>query len=152
MFIWLSFQAIYLSLNLWVGLNIGLAQGGPRLRAWRATLRFEEKFAGRKERHSIAIKRLVRCSNRPNFCCTPKATFDFGVILKFCVYLFATQKRYFLLEKWYTAHQQNNKTICFFSVLVIKSMSALVSVVEGRKQACRFHQPFYFVCRFSIAS
>ena len=42
-------------------------QGGPRLRAWRATLRFKETFAGRKERNSIAIERLVCCSNRPNF-------------------------------------------------------------------------------------
>jgi len=35
-------------------------------------------------------------------------------------------------------------------VLVIKPMSALISVVGRRRQACRFHQPFYFVCRFSI--
>ena len=33
-------------------------QGGPRLRAWTATLGFEEKFAGRKERNSIAINTL----------------------------------------------------------------------------------------------
>jgi len=42
-------------------------QGDPRLRAWRATLRFEEELAGHKERNSIAIKRLVCCSNRPEF-------------------------------------------------------------------------------------
>jgi len=32
-----------------------LSQGGPRLRAWRVTLWFEETFAGRKERNFIAI-------------------------------------------------------------------------------------------------
>jgi len=79
-----------------------LTQGGPRLRGWRATLRFEEKFAGRKERNSIAIKRHVCCSNRPNFWCTP------NVIFKFSVCLFATQNRDFLLAKRYTTHQQIN--------------------------------------------
>ena len=73
-------------------------QGGPRLRAWRATLRFEEKSAGHKDRNSIAIKRFVCCSNRPTFFCTPNAIF------KFSVCLFATQNRYFLLEKRYTTH------------------------------------------------
>jgi len=35
----------------------------------------EEKFASRKERSSIAIKRLVCCSNTSNFCCKPNAIF-----------------------------------------------------------------------------
>ena len=68
---------------------------------------------GRKERNTIAIKGLVCCSNRPNFCCTPNRIFDPRVIVKFSVYLFATQNRDFLLEKRYTTHQQTNKT--FFS-------------------------------------
>jgi len=42
-------------------------QGGPRLQAWRATLWFEETFAGHKETNFTAIKRFVCCSNRPNF-------------------------------------------------------------------------------------
>jgi len=46
---------------------IGVVQGGLRLRTWRATSRFEKTFAGRKERNSIAIKRLVRCYNKPIF-------------------------------------------------------------------------------------
>jgi len=33
-----------------------LDQGSPRLRVWRVTLRFEEKFADRKERNSVAMK------------------------------------------------------------------------------------------------
>jgi len=37
-------------------------------------------------------------------------------------------------------------------VLVIKSMSALIAVVSRCRQPHRFHQPFYFVCRFSIVS
>jgi len=36
-------------------------------------------------------------------------------------------------------------------VLLIKSMSALISVVGRRRQACRFHA-FYFVCRCLIVS
>ena len=119
-----------------------LVQGGPRLRVWRATLRFEENITGRKERNSIAIKRLVCCSNRPNFCCTPNASFGFGAIFEFSVCLFATQSGDFLLEKRYTTHQQNSKTIFCFLILVVKSMSAVISVVSRRKQACRFHQPF----------
>jgi len=88
-----------------------LKQGGPRLRAWRATLRFEEKFAGLKEKSSIAIRRLVCSSSRPNVCCTPNAMLDSKVIftLKFSVSLFGTQNRDFLLEKRYTTHQENNK-------------------------------------------
>jgi len=109
------------------------------------------KFAGRKERIFIAIKRLVCCSDITKFCCTPNAIFDSRVIFHFSVCLFATQNRDFLLEKWFTTHQQMNKAI-FFLVVTIKTMSALISVVGRRKQACRFHQPFYFVCRFSIAS
>jgi len=38
------------------------------------------KITGRKERNSTAIKRLVCCSNRPKFCCTPNASFDFRAI------------------------------------------------------------------------
>jgi len=72
-----------------------LVQGGPRLREWRAALRFEEKLAGRKERNSIAIERLVCCSNRPNFFCTPIAIFYSRVIFKFSVCLFANQKSTF---------------------------------------------------------
>jgi len=64
-----------------------LVQGGPRLQAWRAALWFEEKFAGRKNRKSIVVKRLVFCSNRPKFCCTPNAIFDSRVIFKFSVCL-----------------------------------------------------------------
>jgi len=101
------------------------------------------------QRNSIAIKRPVCCSN---VCCTPKAIFYSRVFFKFSVCLFATQNRDFVLEKRYTTHQQNNKTIFCFLVLVIKSMSALISIVGKRKQACRFHQPFYFLCSFSIAS
>jgi len=48
-----------------------LGQASPRLQALKATLQFEEKFAGRKEKNSTAIKRLVCCSNRTNFCCSP---------------------------------------------------------------------------------
>ena len=40
-------------------------QGGLRLQAWRATLQFEEKLAGRKEKNSTAIERLVCCFYRP---------------------------------------------------------------------------------------
>jgi len=125
---------------------------GLRLWAWRATLRFEEKFAGGKERSSTAIKIYVCCSNRPIFCCTPDAIFDSRVTYKFYVCLFAAQNWNFLLVKRYTTHQQNNKTIFCFLVFLIKSMCALISVVDRRKQACRFYQPFYFVCRFSIMS
>jgi len=40
--------------------------------------------------------------------------FILGYFLKFSVCLFVTQNRDFLLEKRYTTHQQNNKTIfCF---------------------------------------
>ena len=91
-----------------------LVQGGPRLQAWRAILWFEEKFVGRKEKISIAFIRLVCCSNKPNFCCTPNASFDSRVIFKFSVCLFVTQSRDFLLEKRYTTHQQNCKTIFLF--------------------------------------
>ena len=94
--------------------------------------------------------RLVCYSNRPKFCCTPNASFDFRAIFEFSVCLFAAQSRDFLLEKRYTTHQQNSKTLFCFLVLVMKSMSAVISVVSRRKQACRFYQPFYFVCRFSI--
>jgi len=45
--------------------------------------------------------------------------------------LFATQNR-FLQEKD-TQHQENNKTIFCFLVLVIKSMSPLISAVCRRK-------------------
>jgi len=101
-----------------------LNQGGPSLREQRAsTIRYEEKFAGRKERNSNAIKRLVCCSNSPNSCCTPEAIFDFRVIFKFSVCLFATQNRDFLLEKRYTTQHQNRKST--FLVSFIKSMSAL---------------------------
>jgi len=129
-----------------------LVQGGPRLRVWRDTLRFEEKFAGRKERNSIEIKRLFCCSNRPKFFCTPNPSFDFRAIFEFSVCLFAAQSRDFLLEKRYTTHQPNIKPIFCCLVLIIKSMSAVISLFSRRKQACRFHQPFYFVCRFLIAS
>jgi len=129
-----------------------LCQGGPRRQASRATLRFKEKFAGHKERNSIAIERLVCCSSRPNVFCMPNAIFDYRATFKFSVGLFATQKWNFLLLIRYTTHHQNNKTISCFRVLLIKSMSALISVVSRYKQACRFHQPFYFVCRFSIRS
>ena len=122
----------------------------PRLQAWRVTLRFDGKFAGRKEKNSIAS--LACCSNKPNFCCTPKGIFDSRVIFKFSVSLFAIQNRDFLLEKRFATHQQNTKTIFCVLVLVIKSMSPLISVVSRRKQACRFHHSFYFVCHFSIAS
>jgi len=44
-----------------------LDQGGPRLRALRATLRFEEKFAGRKEKNSIAIEDLFAVLMGLNF-------------------------------------------------------------------------------------
>jgi len=37
---------------------------------------FEETLVGCKERSSIAIERLVCCSNRSNFFCTPHAIFD----------------------------------------------------------------------------
>ena len=73
-------------------LNQYLKQSGPRQREWRAALRFEEKLAGHKERNSIAIERLVCCSNRPNFFCTPNIIFYSRVIFKFSVCLFATQK------------------------------------------------------------
>jgi len=123
-----------------------LGQGGPRLRAWRATLRFEEKFAGRKERNSIAIRRLVCCSSKPNVCCTPNALLDSRVIftLKFSVSLFGTQNRYFLPEKRYTTHQQKNKTNYCFLALVIKSMSALILVVDRLKQASRVSSAILF--------
>jgi len=49
-----------------------LKQSGPRLQELRVTLPFEENFAGRKERNAVAIKRLVCCSNRLIFCCTPR--------------------------------------------------------------------------------
>jgi len=107
-----------------------LDQGDPRLRAWRATLRFKEKFAGRKERNSTEIERLVCCSNGRNICCTPNAifySFDSRVHFKFSLCLFATYNRDFLLEKKYTTDQQNDKII--FLGLVIKSMSAVVSAV-----------------------
>jgi len=71
-----------------------LHQGGSRLRAWRATLRFEKKFAGRKERNSTAIKRLVCCSNKLNLCCTPNAIFDYKEIFKFSVCLFVCDSKY----------------------------------------------------------
>jgi len=77
--------------------------------------------------------------------------FDSRVIANFFVCLFATQNKDFLLEKRYTKHT-HKMTKLFFVFLVIKSMFAIISVVGRRKQACRFHQPFYFVCRFSIAS
>ena len=41
---------------------------------------FEETLVGCKERSSIAIERLVCCSNRSNFFCTPHAIFDSRVI------------------------------------------------------------------------
>ena len=71
--------------------------------------------------------------------------FDSRVIANFFACLFPTQNRDFLLEKRYTTHQQNNKTIFCFLVLVIKSMFAIISVVGRRKQACRFHQSFYCI-------
>ena len=95
------------------------------------------------------MRRLVRCSNRPTLYCMPKATFDSRVILSFVFVCLRLKKDIFCYKN---DTQSTNKTICCFSVLVIKSRSALVSVVEGRKQACRFHQPFYFVCRFAITS
>ena len=127
-----------------------LTQRGPKLRAWRATLRFEEEFAGRKERNCIAIRRLVCYSSRPNVCCTPNAMLDSRIIftLKFSVSLFGTQNRDFLLEKRYKTHQQNNKTNYCFLVLVIKSMSALILLVDKLKQAFRVHQPFSSMCRY----
>jgi len=60
--------------------SIYLCQGGPRLRAWRAKLRFEETVAGRKERNSAAIKRLICCSNWSNFCCTANQGCGAGVV------------------------------------------------------------------------
>jgi len=60
-----------------------LVQGGPRLRAWRAALRFEEKLAGRKERNSTEIERLVCCSNRPTFAARPTQFLILGYILSF---------------------------------------------------------------------
>jgi len=50
----------------------------------------------------------------------------------FC--LFATQNRAFFARKRYTTNQQNNKAFFCFLVLVIKSMSALISVVGRRNQ------------------
>ena len=77
----------YVTWNGTVNVCNRIDQGGPRLQAWRAALRFEEKFAGRKRRNSIVDKRLVCCSNRPNFCCAPNAIFDSRVIFKFSVCL-----------------------------------------------------------------
>jgi len=37
-------------------LNNGLGQGGPRLQEGRATLRFEEKFAGHKEKTPMQLR------------------------------------------------------------------------------------------------
>jgi len=93
-----------ISTQHWVGPRKGVSNRvpqlltpalGPRLREWRTALRFEEKLAGRKERNSIAIERLICCSNRPNFFCTPNAIFYSRVIFKFSVCLFATQKSTF---------------------------------------------------------
>ena len=64
-----------------------LEQGGPRLQLSRATLWFEEKLAGCKERNSIATERLVCCSNRHNFFCTPSTIFYSRAIFKFSVCL-----------------------------------------------------------------
>jgi len=54
--------------------------------------------------------------------------------LKFTVSSFGTQNTDFLLEKMYTTHQQNNKTNDCFLILVIKSMTALILVVDRFKQ------------------
>jgi len=54
-----------------------------------------------------------------------------------------------MLEKRYTIHQQNRKTTFCFLVLVKKSMPALIFVVSRHKQACRFHQSFYFASLFN---
>ena len=86
---------------------------GPHYGLWK-------KFAGRKERNSIAIRRLVCCSSRPNVCCTPNAMLDSRVIFtsKFSVSLFGTQNRDFLLEKG-TQHTKKITEKSCFVVMVI---------------------------------
>jgi len=84
----------------------------------------------REELH-CSYKRLDWCSNRPIFAARLTEFFILGQLLSF---LFATQNGDFLLEKRYTTHQPNNKTIICFLVLVIKLMSALIFVVNRRKQ------------------
>ena len=69
-----------------------------------------EKNCGPQWENSNAIKRLVYCSNSPNFSCRPKAIFDSRVIFKFSVCLSATQNGDFLLEKRYATHERNRKT------------------------------------------
>jgi len=78
-----------------------------------ATLRLEAKFTGRKERNSIAIKRLAYCSNRLNFCCKPNAIFYSRAIFKFSVCLFATRNWDFLLEKDTQHTNKITKTFLF---------------------------------------
>jgi len=63
---------------------------------------------------------------------------------KFSVSLFVTQNRDFLLEKRYTTRQQNNKTNYCFLVLVIKSMSALILVVDRLKQESKVSSAILF--------
>jgi len=57
------------------------------------------KICGPQREELHCNKRLVCCSNRPNFCCTPNAIFYSRITFKFSVCFFGTENRDFLLEK-----------------------------------------------------